>query len=545
MAAEEKSGGIRTVAVGFGGMTDPRPSPLQPAPPYRLLIAGDFGLGDSGNTLYLGKGTAADILREAAPEIEVTVPNLLGSFPVEVQATLRLTALRDIQPRNLLRQFDHHRQAVEGLSQADSPILDRQPQRYEYLAARAAKAARNGVAKSGGNSGGDGLDGLFDLIAAPQTPEAANHRTGSQVPLSGDGTEALLNGQAMELFAHPRLRQVLENWHALHFLRDREGASAGTEITLLQFGVEEGADAIREYFESEEDGIALDTNFDLVLFANRCGATAEGAAKLKALAEFGQEFDVVSLCSLDPDFAGTTPETLSAMDAPHQLLDRNGFENFNGLRARSEARWLGVFWNDVLIAEETPVSPEYFMPAAWAATAIVLRNVEDRGWPSLNDVALQGFPVAIRMSKGREAAISTRAMISDTASESLATVGISALAGHRDRDSIHLDHGPTFAAETAKTEGRKTNLTHQLIVARLAELLQSTLPPILGMNGTNENKAEAARNKLTELARSLPHEPVFHVDLLAADDDGSLLEIRCDLPADIAGNGRYEFKIQL
>src|SRR4029453_12852404 len=78
---DDKQSGIRSFSCALGPAPPEAPRATRPAPPYRLLIAGDFGIAEEGRRLPLS-GDLAELLGEARPVVEVSAQNLLGSFPV-------------------------------------------------------------------------------------------------------------------------------------------------------------------------------------------------------------------------------------------------------------------------------------------------------------------------------------------------------------------------------------------------------------------------------------------------------------------------------
>ena len=359
-----------------------------------------------------------------------------------------------------------------------------------------------------------------------------------------DSAAALLDAQALAFLSSPRLRHVLENWYGLRLLRDVAGTGSGVEVTLLQLAINADGDLVRDHLAGE-DGALHEELYDILLFANRCPATADGPGKLQAIAEAAEAFDIVAFATLDPDIGKTAAERVAAMDAPHQVFDGAGFEAFNALRTKPLARRLCVMWNDVLAAEGSSYNPELFIPAAWVAATMMLRSVSASGWPSLKASVrdeLAGFAVATHASQGREIATATRALATEASIASLASIGIATLNGGMNRDSVRVAHAPLFSAGKADAQNAPS-LDDQLVLARLNQLLQSLLPGVLGQQGTVSHKAEELSERLSELARSITESPRFSVDAVKDEDGNPLLDITASMPEGVAAGRSFGFQI--
>jgi hypothetical protein len=546
----DKPSGISSFSVGFGTSAAGERRALPPAPPYRLLVAGDFGFAEEGERRSFA-GDLAELIETARPGLEVTVGNRLGSLPASVSATIAIRSLADLRPAALLGQFGHHRDAAEALRRGDG-ALEAAGQRYDRLAAMSSGAG----AAPPPDDQGDDLSSLLktsrrarpedntpaglvaSFIAENLTP-ATGTAAARQAPADAGG---LLQEQALAFLSDRRLGQILENWAGLRLLVDTVGKARAIEITVLQVSAGADAEAAGEHLAGD-NGAMHEELYDLLLFANRCAATAAGTDLLKALGEAADAFDIVALVTLEPDFARVPPDRLAGMDAPHHTLSGPGFEAFNALRAQAVARRLGIFWNDVLAQEETPDSPALFIPAAWAAAAIALRSAAGSGWPVLGagNGELSGFPVATHLLRGREVAVATRALLSAESAAGLASAGIATLGGRADRDSVTIARAPLYASFKTNNPQPPT-LDDQMVLARISQLLQSVLPAVLGEAGSAEQKAELLQARFADLAGTIPQSPRFNV--MAADEGGKpLLDIAVMLPEGLVARNRLEFQI--
>jgi hypothetical protein len=547
---EDRPSGISSFSVGFGTAPGEERQALRPAPPYRLLIAGDFGFADEGERRPFG-GDLAELIDSAAPTLEVTVENRLGSFPATVSETVALRSLAELRPAALLRQFGHHREAADALQRGDG-ALEAAGQRYDRLAAASASA---GTAPPAGG-GEDDLSAMLRTSrrARPEDNSPAglvssfiaeNLTPGGDAPSARKtpaGAAGLLADQALAFLSDRRLSQILENWTGLRVLLDAVGRERDIQITLLQVAAGSGAEAVREHLAGDS-GALHEELYDLLLFANRCPATAPGTDLLKALGEAADEFDIVALVTLEPDFARVPADRLGGMDAPHHALSAAGFEAFTALRAQAVARRLGIFWNDVLAQEGTAGTPALYVPAAWIAAALALRATAATGWPvpAAAGGELSGFPVTTHMLRGREVAAATRALLSGESAAGLASAGIATLTGRVDRDGVAIARAPLYASFKTNNPQPPT-LDDQLVLARISQLLQSVLPGVLGETASPEQKAEMLQARFADLAAAIPHSPRFNV--MATEEGGKpLLDIAVLLPEGLVARNRLEFQI--
>ena len=563
MTDEGTPSGIKSFSGGFGSLPASSREAIGPAPPYRLLIAGDFGLPREGERHHF-EGDLAELLLRSRPTVEVTAENLLGSFPATVSETIRLAALADLRPTTLLKQFVHCSAAMEALARGHIDVGGENGSRFDKLAELLGANRQAPVAGTTRAGTTEGDDGLFDLVDTSQSK--VGNGDGSAVDLIADfiadnvapaatgspsidremrgAAHALIDAQALALLSSPRLVQVLENWHGLRLLLETVGRARELEVTLLQVASDSDAESAYRRLAGD-DGAMHDDLLDLLLFANRCSARANGADMLKALAEAAETFEIVALATLTADFAGIPAEELAALDAPHQMLSAAGFEAFNALGAQAVGRRLAIFWNDGLIVEGSARNPELYMPAAWVAAAMVARSVVATGWPGLASSAsneLSGFPVVIRTLRGRQVATATRVMATDESAAGLASAGIATLTGRIDRDSIGIAHAPCFASSRVNAR-REASLDDQLVLARLGQLLQATVPEVLGLVASPSEKADMLADRLARLAEAIPLSPRFTVTTAVDEERNQTIDITAVLPEGLAARRRFDFAV--
>jgi len=567
MSSDDTPSRIKTVSVGVEPTEHAAPATTEP-PPYRILVAGDFGLRDEPVLHRLSGRDTAELLSAWQPSISVEVENRLGSLPTTVSETVRLSSLKDLRPDALVGQFNHIRVAQEALKSGN---LASHGQRFDALS-----AAKPGHAptparlvpspKSGPPSepAGDGLDALFELIDAPdaqrksdadasalisafiaETSQRSDRQARTTDLASNTPAAAALAEQGRLFLEDERLRQVVENWHGLRLLLATAARERSVRISLIQLSTQ-GAVAATSLL-ADEHGVLNRDYFDVIVCADRCSASHAGAETLKALATGAQAFGTVALATLTKDFARVPAEDLVKMDAPHQVLDVAGFEAFNDLRGHSAAANLGLFWNDVLIAEATKNTPAYYYPATFIASIVIVKDVVTRGWPGLHpDTGMEpsGFAVATHRVRGREIAHSTRVFMTDDCAASLSSAGIATLTGRADRDSVRPVRTPTIAGP-GKDQAAHRGLESRLVVARLNQVLQGVLAEVMAADLGDAEKAGQAKDRLAACLESMAGGPKCTVDLVADDEGLPLLDIAVTLPEGLATTRRFEFQVSV
>jgi hypothetical protein len=161
---DDTQSGIKSFSVGFNPAAADAPRAIRPAPRYRLLIAGDFGLAEEGRRLGLS-GDLAELIGEVRPTVEVSAENLLGSFPVTLLETVSLASLADLKPASIASRF---RALSEGADLvAGKSVGADDDRRYERLFAlrpdgRPTDAARTARTEDDGEV--DDLDSFLRMI---------------------------------------------------------------------------------------------------------------------------------------------------------------------------------------------------------------------------------------------------------------------------------------------------------------------------------------------------------------------------------------------
>lgn len=570
---DQKESGIKSVSVGLGSGPRQRPDEVPPVPFYRVLLAGDFGINDDGICHELAGRDLADLLSDLCPEFTIEVENLLGSHPSRLSETISLEKPRHLRPENLLPRMTSQTDAREAVDRNDPAFLERFGQRYNSLLQLLAHPSAGSVSadetRAGTPSGegdpsepSDDIDRLLSMVAIPAgkaiaTPaksvlesfiennvvrrsEAGKSTDRSSAELAGE----LLLHQAGEFFSEPRCRQVLENWLGLRLLLGNTRGEGAPTFSLLQIDLDADADTISQKLAGREGALPLEL-YDLIIFANRCALKNEGISKLKALASAAHEFDTLALATLTPDFSDIPAEQLAAMDAPHQCVDRIGFEAFQSLRNQEAAHHLGLLWNDGLIRAVSTESPEYFVPAGWIAVTMISQHLIKTGWPALPPnmrIDLDALEVHSKKIGGRELADAVRATLASESAASLASIGISALAGQENRANVYF---PFATLNAGGTGDESRPITDGMVLARINCLLQSVLMESLDANQPLTSIVQALDKGLSEVTAAYSDRVQFDVSSGTADDGGPVIEISAHVARDIAAQQIFEFKVHV
>jgi hypothetical protein len=547
---DKPKGGIAGFSIGLG-KESPSASPVVPPPPFRVLIAGDFGLAPGSPAFNVTGKDVAEILEPNRSTFVVTAANLLGSDPAELVEEISFQRLKDIQPTAIHGRFGFARDLAAAGD--DAAALRAHGTRYDKVADAhyaAGGAAENPLTSRGIPSydepksvkdDGNGLDMLASMINAPgdkQQPkptdsgsiaksaidafiqktlnEVGNTSTPAAPPKQDTAANGLGAAQARLFFETGKLKTVLANWHGLNFLLSEIPFDLPLELHLLQLDHDLDAVALGEVLGGYDGALQAEL-YDVVLFANQTGITGAGADRLKALADDCAEADTVGLIALDPEFAGIAGEDLATLDTAHQLLERPDFEDFDGLRESEAAAYLALFWNEARLAPEEDGVPALHASGPWIALAEILTQTETEAFPHLPvgvPVDFDALEVTETRSMGRSAATAARFLAGHGTATSLAQCGINVLEGVPNRTELLFRHGVT--ARPGK-EGRGS-LDQALLISRLFSLFQETLGGAVVAEQEAEEREEAVRNNLERLSASLSGQVAFDVKRIAAGD---------------------------
>ena len=547
---DRPKGGVASFSIGLG--KEGRGAvPVAPPPPFRVLIAGDFGLASGRPALDVTGEDVDEILKPNRPTFTATAANMLGSHPAELEEEITFESSRDLRPETIRSRFRFARDlAAAG---GDAAALRAHGQRYgkaiDALNA-AATVAENPLKggeipsyeepkQQGDGGGGDGLDMLFSMIRTPgetqkpsdsgspaksavdafiqQTLSEVGHAAVPAAPQPKDMSGAALGtAQAQLFFDTDKLKTVLANWQGLQLLLSEIPFDLPLELHLLQLDHDLDASAVGDVLGGDDGALQAEL-YDVVLFANQTGISAAGTERLKALARDCAEADTVGLIALDPGFAGVTGEDLAAMDGVHQLLDRPGFEAFHGLRESDAASHLALFWNEARLSSEEDGVPALHVSGAWIALAEILAQTETESFPRLPvgiPVDFDALEVSEIRSGGEAIATAARFPAGPGMALSLARYGINALEGVANKTELLFRCGVTARPGA---EGRGS-LDQALLVSRLFSLFQEALGGAVSAGQAAGEREAAVRDNLEALSVSLRGKVAFEVKRIGAAD---------------------------
>ena len=550
---DEKKGAISSFSIGLGSNA-PMATPIAPPPPFRVLVAGDFGLTGQQAAINVTGLDIADILATNSAQFSLRAANNLGSHPSELEEEITFASPKDLRPAIVNRKFRFSRD-LEAAGQ-DTAQIAGHGQRYDLvlkdLQQQGASATVDGTAPeakstasqpSGDTSprGGaaDGLEALFSMVDVPTEPERSTdsgsiakaavdafvqktmreERHPAEKAGSSNNTSPaskLADRQSRAFFATPKLQTVLANWHSLKLLLTELPASLPLELHLLQLDHDLSAEDLADRLGGA-DAALLEELYDAVLFANSLGVSGRDAETVKTIARTCADADTVALLTLDPDFSGLPGEQLASMESPHQVLDAPGYEIFQSLREFQAASHIALFWNDARLSLADAAYPAIYSPSAWIALSRVLAQLEREVFPHLPvgvPADFDGLEVEESLSKGRAVAIATRYLAGPGAAPSLTQCGINVLEGVANRTSLVFCRAVT--ARTGK-EGRGS-LDQALLVSRLFSLFQEALGGALSPEQTPQERVAAIAGNLDKLSASLAGQVSFQVQRMEAED---------------------------
>ncbi|WP_269584534.1 hypothetical protein [Roseibium sp. Sym1] len=548
---DENKGGIASFSIGLG-KEGPQSTPVSPAPPFRVLIAGDFGLASRGAALNITGLDTAEILEPNKPAFSVTAENLLGSHPSAIEESISFSSLKDLRPARILSGF----RFVQDLDAAgeDPDRLAAQGQRYDKALETLRSAGRpaapetseplpdydSGAPKPEGG-GTDGLDSLFSMIdMTGDKSEPSGSSSSSKAKAAVDAfiqntlreekatyskpaaaeaaspVAALKAAQAALFFSQGKLHTVLQNWHSLKLLLSELETGLPLELYLLQIDCDLDRESLSDLLGGPSGALQAEL-YDIVLFANQTGVASADAEKVKVLAGECADSDTVGLLNLAAEFAGVPGEKVGGLEAAHQLLDEPGFETFQGLRESDRASHVALFWNEARLSAAGEGFPALFAPGAWIALAQILHQLGSEVFPRLpvgTPVDFDALEVAEASSMGRVVATATRFLAGHGLAPSLAQCGINVLEGVANRTDLVFRRGVTVKPGK---EGRGS-LDQALLVSRLFSLFQEALGGAVTAGQSAEERESAVTRHLDELSRSLSGQVVFEVRRVDAED---------------------------
>jgi len=570
MSGQDKpKGGIASFSIGLG-QDAPNAEAVSPPPPFRVLIAGDFGLSLQDAALNITGLDIAELLEQYKPAFTASADNLLGSLPSRLEERFQFATQKDLRPTALFQSFKFVRDVEEAGGEADR--LATHGRQYDKVAEamsqdRAPSPSQSLRSEPGSSAGepetdgSDGLDSLFSMVDASgkkDRPEDGGSLAKAAVeafvqktmreerqkaeapaaPKSATRTSAMLDGQSRAFFEKSRLGIVLKNLHGLKLLLSEISFSLPFELHLLQLDAGLSPQALEDLLGGS-DGVLLQELYDVVLFANPVAIAGQDAELVKTVARECMQSDTLGFASLGADFMGVPAEQLVSMEAAHQLLDAPGFEAFRGLCESEAASHLALFWNEARLTSEEASYPALYASGAWIALIQVLAQVGTEVFPRLPVGVPSDFD-ALEVAEGRvgakTVAMATRYAAGPGTAPSLAQCGINVLEGVANRTDLVFRRGVT----TKPGKEGRGSIDQALLVSRLFSLFQEALGEAVKPDQTAETREVEVMNSLQALSASLDGQVAFQVKRMQVDDQ-DLINVSASVQGGWAAGQQHSF----
>jgi predicted component of type VI protein secretion system len=391
-----------------------------------------------------------------------SVPNLLGSEPQFLHVNIRPQSLKDFAPGALAGAvpavaagLELRRRAANGETRE---ALRGDFKNFEHLLAEViAVTPTNDRAEKAKAAD---LDRLFSML------DTGDADSGS--PTGGaNGVDRLLARQIALICEAAELRRLEAAWRSLSLMLLACDSRSGIALRVIAAPAETLAENVMAAMKACH---ANDTSFpEAVIFAESLDPRGEQRKTLGALAAAAAEASVPIIVDSPSDLFGRAATELAAMSDPGALLAGTGWEAWEGLRQKEEARWLGYGWNRPWLRDAHDLTQDRVLrfaagtntvgaPLAGSAAAVIgamiAASLVRHGWPSeilvAGGVEVSG-PVVIEraITASRRAALPLEAGLNTDQIGSLADAGLIALAARPDRDAIFLP-----LAQSVKRAGR-------------------------------------------------------------------------------------------
>jgi predicted component of type VI protein secretion system len=475
---DEPQGGLRLDA-GFGdGGSVSHPARLAADLPFRLLVVGDFG-GPEGRLVDASGENVPSLLASFGATVELEAPNRLGSTPRALAIRLAVASLRDLDPKTIRARVPA---LVDAECLRDAFQSKSSPAELERLAARAdldrvvaalraapaasSSSAAPSTAPARVESDDGSLDRLLDMVETPAPPDVAKAavsafvaslgKTHSAAPASNDAVAGLLAEQAQDISAHPAWLGVEAAWRSLQMIFSARASRAATRIEILQ--ARRGA--LADVIEGEGFGEAIaGVSLNAILVLGAFSRSVKDLEDLDRIARVAQRLATPTIVSLDKDFFGVSPASVSTMDNPGALLEGQGYAAWRGLRGRGESDWLFACWNDFVLRSNAADAPLLWGEPGVIVATQILRSLARTGWPTEilgAETALGGLELAeVETRGGRRSAIALRALMDLGVARDLGREGVICLACRPDRDAVWLARAPSLHAHGAAPEAER------------------------------------------------------------------------------------------
>ncbi len=358
--------------------------------------------------------------------------------------------------------------------------------------------------------------------------------------------------QLGEILQHPEIRRLETAWRGVHFLASRT-PKLGVKLEVLSARPEDTASLLDRAIQA---GAGIEPPVSFAVVDTHCNGDAASFRQLRALAEVGEANAVPILTNAHEDLLGTHLEAVDRLDNKQALFDAPERAPWRAEANRPAMLWLSLGLNRILartaydkrssrvreaeIAEQPSDerSAAVFIQPCWGVAALAMRSFDKTKWPHRIVGApeagiLEDLPVReVELPhSGERIAVPTEVFFSTETQQSLARLGILALASQPNSDSAYLMRAATAYVpppkrtqdgDTAEKQVRypQTPLVDQLFVARLAQFLRALGSKIsAGGNAADVQRIlQAALHELFDIAP--PPGPELDIDV--REQDGNL-----------------------
>ncbi|MEZ6184506.1 MAG: type VI secretion system contractile sheath large subunit [Planctomycetota bacterium] len=498
-----------------------------PELPLRLLVVGDFRGNPASRD---GRRVSASIgyneaMQAMGVEVHLQVKDRLQRPGEPLDVCLRPTSLKELRPGAIAAQVPGLAAAAEALKQvvgADqgkgsrAAAIKGLDALEGYAGLRAALTNLRGSPKStpaakAKASDDAAVDRIFSLLDAPESdaPSASGGWNDGRGQLAG-----LVAAQLNDVLHDPGVRRMEASWLGLRTLLQSAGPLKDCSIELVDAAREDLEEVFREQVyepELQAEGAPL----SLVLLDYAFTRQNADLGTLEALALMAEELQTPLIFGTDASFVGVEAwADLEGRDSAQSLLSGAGWERWESLRKKDEARWLVAATNPVLLrlpyrddrglpyVEPTGVKDRLWGNPGWLLAAGALRAMAQTGWPAPfvgQDQRIDGLTLDPDAPQGGRGPLA--ANLSVPIARDLVAAGITPFVPvAKDRDGAYPHTAPLVrVAEQGEPRGADS-LGYQLLATRLGETLMTLRN--LGQDASPQARLE----RLQKLALAYVHD---------------------------------------
>ena len=440
-----------------------------PNMPFKILALAPFGmeqqdawkkaplpveLSDLDQAIStLGVSSYLSIPHDLCPAggMEIRISRLKEFHPDELLQSnpflSHLLAARQILSDNRLSVAEKKQHLAEWPDLPELPIKD---------AAKTAKAKTDGE-----------LDNILSMVAMPEDAS----RTPARDLSKSSNVDAIIQDVLSHVYASQPFREAEAAWQGVKLLL-QQGAGANTDFRLEIVPV--NTDTLEETIGALTVRLVDDLP-SLILVDLPFDNTPNRLAMLEKVAQFAEILMAPAMVWVSPRLLDL--DSWSDLNRlafiPHHI-EASNFAKFNRLKAQSEANWLALACNRILLrypygSENRPRNFPFeesglsWVSPIWPITALIIKSFVETGWPTrfTDWQTYQIGDLAVHSIDSRTA-IPTEAMISEDRLDQCRRAGLMPIAVKANRDVAFLPMETTLGG---------VSLTYQLFAARVTQLL--------------------------------------------------------------------------